>query len=424
MVEPIIQILKTIYLRNSGLNRMKYLIILGDGMADRPIKKLSDKTPLEIADTPHLDLLAKNGCSGLLKTIPDKMPSGSSVANLSVMGYNPVEYFSGRGVLEAANIGVTLSENDLSFRCNLVCIEQNRMKNHSAGHISTSEADKIIKTLNNELGNEFIKFYTGTSYKHLLTIRDGINSIKCYPPHDYPNELLKKIKPEKIDKKGESTAALLNSLIADSNEILKNHPVNITRISEGKSPANSIWPWSPGKKSSMPSFKELYNLSGAVISAVDLIKGIGIYAGMDIIDVEGATGLYTTNYEGKADAALKALLSYDFVYLHIEASDEAGHEGDIDLKVKTIEYLDNRVVKRILSSINDFSEPVTIALLPDHPTPAELRIHTREPVPFVIVNPELAPDNVSVYNEESAKKGFYGTLEGTGFIKTLIGQSS
>ncbi len=398
---------------------MKYLVILGDGMADRPIKKLANKTPLMVADKPNIDFIAEKGQNGLLKTIPDDMPTGSAVANLSVMGFDPKKYFSGRGTLEAANMGVKLEKNDLAMRCNLLTIQDDKIKNHSAGHISTEEAKELIGVLNQELGTKNIKFHSGISYKHLLIIKNGNENVECFPPHDYPNTNFNEVLVKSHDG-GEETKNLLNDLIIKSHKILKEHAINKKRIEEGKDPANSIWPWSPGKKPQMPSFKELYGLNGAVISAVDLINGIGVYAGMDIIKVEGATGLYDTNYEGKAEAAIETLKNHDFLYLHIEATDEAGHEGDIDLKIKCIEYLDKRIVKYILGNKDKIGDELTIAVLPDHPTPAEMRIHTREAVPFIIYKPGEIQDIVDTYNEEDAKKGIYKTLSGIEFMKEFL----
>lgn len=401
---------------------MKYVIVLGDGMADRVIEKLDNKTPLMVAGKPNIDYLAKIGQNGLLKTIPDDMPTGSAVANLSVLGYDPKKYFSGRGVLEAANMGVELEKDDLALRCNLLTIENNKIKNHSAGHISTEEAEELIKSLNEKLGNENIRFYPGISYKHLLVIKNGNKNVECFPPHDYPNTYFNEVLAKPINDSGVKTTELINNLILESFKVLSEHPINKKREQENKDPANSIWPWSPGKRPQMPTFKTLYGLDGAVISAVDLINGIGVYAGMEIIKVKGATGLYDTNYEGKAEAAVNALKKNDFLYLHIEATDEAGHEGDIDLKIKCIEYLDNRVVKYILEKKDEIGDDLAIAVLPDHPTPAELRIHTREPIPFIIYKPGKDPDQVEKYDEESAKSGSYKTLNGIEFMKVFLSE--
>ena len=401
---------------------MKYLVILGDGMADRPMERLNGKTPLMVANKPHIDEIAKRGRAGKVSTIPDDMPTGSAVANLSVLGYDSHKYFSGRGALEAANIGIDLEPNDLVFRFNLMTLfDDGKIKNHSAGHISTAEADELVKALNKELGSDTVSFYTGISYKHILVIKNGSEAIECFPPHDYPGTLYKDVLAKETSKDGAETANLVNELIEKSHEILKNHPVNVERKTSGKDVANTIWPWSPGKKPVMPSFKELTGLKGAIISAVDLIKGIGVYAKMEVVEVEGATGLYDTNYEGKAAAAIEALKRNDFVYLHVEATDEAGHEGDVDLKIRCIEYLDARITKYILENRDELDEPLTIAVLPDHPTPAELRIHTREAVPFVIYNPTLEADEVDRYDEDATDKGVLGIIEGPDFIKLLIG---
>lgn len=408
---------------------MKYLIILGDGMADRPIKKLDGRTPLMAVNKPNIDFIARNGRNGMLKTIPDDMPTGSAVANLGVMGYDSHKYFKGRGVLEAANLGIEIDKEDLVLRCNLLNITDKKIKNHSAGHISTSESKIIIDALNIMVNGmpEFkdVKFYPGISFKHILVIKSrgmsGGDAIECTPPHDHPGELFLNLLVKSLSDEGKKNTELLNSLILHSQKALQNHLINKERIKYGKDPANSIWPWSPGTKPVMPSFRDLYGLSGAVISGVDLINGIGVYAGMDVIRVEGATGLYNTNYEGKAAAAIETLKTHDFLYLHVEATDEAGHDGDLDLKMKCIEYLDKRIVKYILDHKDEIGDELTIAVLPDHPTPVEMRIHTREPVPFVIMKPSESPDEVEIYDEKSAQKGFYGEIEGEDFIKLLIG---
>lgn len=402
---------------------MKYIIILGDGMADEPIARLGGKTPLQAARKPSIDRLAALGCSGLLDTIPDGMHPGSEIANLSVMGYDVPAVFEGRGVLEAASIGVTLEPGDLALRCNLITLEEEKIKNHSAGHISSEEAAEIIRYLDKKLGNEKIRFYPGVSYRHLLVIRGGDKRMHCTPPHDVTGTPYREVMVRAAAGEAEKTANLLNYLILRSRALLEEHPVNLSRREQGKDPATCIWPWSPGYRPAMPTFSELYGITkSAAIAAVDLIQGIGVYAGMDIIRVEGATGLYNTNYEGKTRAALEALRDHDFVYLHIEASDEAGHEGDAELKVKTIEYLDQRVVKTILEETSKMDEPVAIALLPDHPTPCDIRTHTRTPVPFVIWKPGLQPDNVTAYDEFSARDGSYGLLKGKEFILKFLSQ--
>lgn len=400
---------------------MKYIILLGDGMSDQPQAECGGKTPLMLANTPHMDRLAALGRSGTLKTIPDSLHPGSEVANLAVLGYDVEAVYEGRGVIEAASIGVELQDGDLAMRCNLVTLTGDIILNHSAGHISTAEADVLIQYLNEHLGINQVRFYTGVSYRHLLVIKGGNKNIICKPPHDFPGKEYQPLLPRESDLSGQDTASLLNDLMVRSQELLQNHPVNLTRKSLGKEPANSIWPWSPGYKPAMKSLKELFGIQkGAVISAVDLIQGIGVYAGLDVIKVEGATGLYDTNYEGKATAAIKALEDHDFVYLHVEASDEAGHEGDLDLKVRTIEYLDERILKYLMEECSKMSEPVTIALLPDHPTPWKLRTHTRESVPFVIYCPGEAPDNVDRYDETAAKLGSFGELQGKQFMQNFL----
>jgi 2,3-bisphosphoglycerate-independent phosphoglycerate mutase len=399
---------------------MKYIIILGDGMADEPLESLGNKTPLQFARTPYMDLLAKKGRSGLLDTIPPGMHPGSEVANLSVLGYDPREALEGRGSLEAASMGIPIFSGEMVMRCNLIGVEAGKIKSHSAGHISSGEAAVLIRYLNEHLGNDRLQFFTGVSYRHLLKLKGGNKHLNCVPPHDVPGIEFSKVLIRPDCPEAGETAAYLNDLIFRSQELLENHPVNRERKNAGKIPANSIWPWSPGYKPEMKKLSETYPiLSGAVISAVDLIKGIGIYAGLERIDVEGATGLYDTNYEGKAQAALAALKEKDFVFLHIEASDEAGHEGNENLKVKTIEDLDRRVLKLIMEEVENWAEPVTIALLPDHPTPCRIKTHTCDPVPFVLYNPTQKPDSVEVYDEYAARKGFYGTLKGNELMKCL-----
>ena len=400
---------------------MKHLIILGDGMSDEPLEDYGNKTPLQLAHKPHIDWLTKHGRSGLLTTVPASMHPGSEVANMAVLGYDVEKVYEGRGVLEAASKGVELEPGDLCLRCNLITIEDETIINHSGGHISTKQATELILFLNEKLGNENIKFYPGVSYRHILVIKNGNKQLDCTPPHDVMGTLFKDVLIKATTIDAEQTTKLLNDLIFKSQELLENHPVNKIRIAEGKRPANSIWPWSPGYKPTMPTLEKMFGIKkSAVISAVDLIHGIGVYAGMKVIHVEGATGLYDTNYEGKAKAAIDALKTNDFVFLHIEASDEAGHEGDVDLKVKTIEYLDQRIVKFILEEIKKLDEPVSIAILPDHPTPCAIRTHTYDPVPFTIYSPTKEPDSVEVYDEFSVKEGSFGLLKGDEFMKKFL----
>ncbi len=400
---------------------MKTIVILGDGMADEPIASLGGKTPLQYARTPYMDMLAARGVTGRMKTVAEGFHPGSEVANMAVLGYDLPKVYEGRGVLEAASMGVSLEKDEMAMRCNLICVEGDILKNHSAGHISTEESDELIRYLNEKLGSERVRFHTGVSYRHLLVLKGGDKRISCTPPHDVPLHPFRPlmIKPETEEAK--ETADILNNLILRSQEILKDHPVNLHRKAEGKDPANSIWPWSPGYRPAMRTMHEMYGIrKGAVISAVDLIRGIGVYAGLEVITVEGATGLYDTNYEGKARAAIEALKTNDFVYLHVEASDEAGHEGDVALKVKTIENLDKRAIRIIYEELQKWNEPVAIAVLPDHPTPCAVRTHTAAPVPFLIYKPGQEPDAVTCFDEFSVISGKYGILEKDEFIRTLL----
>lgn len=404
---------------------MKYIIVLGDGMADEPLADFGGKTPLQMAEKPVIDSLARKGRTGRLITVPSDMHPGSEIANMSVLGYDVHKVFEGRGVLEAASIGVTLGEDDLALRCNLLTIEHENIKNHSAGHISNEEAYELIDFLNQKLGNEKIKFFPGVSYRHLLVIKGGKKQMNCTPPHDVPGKPFRPQLVKSQDEEATETTKLLNYLILRSQALLADHPVNVIRREKGKEVANSIWPWSPGYKPQMPTLKELFGIEkSAVISAVDLIQGIGVYAGMDVIKVEGATGLYDTNYEGKAQATIEALKDHDLVYLHVEASDEAGHEGNVELKTRTISYLDQRIVKYLVEETEKMDEEVTIAVLPDHPTPCATKIHTRDAVPFIIYRPGETPDAAQFYDEFEVEKGSYGVIHGDQFMKALLNKLS
>ncbi|MBQ2857931.1 MAG: cofactor-independent phosphoglycerate mutase [Bacteroidaceae bacterium] len=401
---------------------MKHIIILGDGMADWPSASLGNKTLLQHSHTPYMDLLARKGRTGQLITVADGFHPGSEVANMSVMGYDLPKVYEGRGPLEAASIGVELQPGDMAMRCNIVCIEGDILKNHSAGHISTEDADVLVKYLQEHLGNERVQFHTGVQYRHLLVIKGGNKRIDCTPPHDVPLHPFRPLMVKAEVPEAQETADLINDLILKSQELLKSHPLNLKRMAEGKDPANSIWPWSPGYRPQMEPLSVMYPSiqKGAVISAVDLINGIGVYAGLRRISVEGATGLYDTNYENKVSAALEALKTDDLVYLHIEASDEAGHEGNFELKQLTIENLDKRAVGPIYEAVKDWEEPVAIAVLPDHPTPCELRTHTAEPVPFLIYYPGIEPDSVEAFDEISCKEGIYGVMKENEFMNEFM----
>ena len=387
-------------------------------MADHPVERLGGKTLLQYAHTPVMDLLAKEGQCGRLLTVPEGFSPGSEVANTCILGYDLHKVYEGRGPLEAASIGYDMQPDDLALRCNIITLEDGKIKNHHGGHLTTEQGDVLIKYLNQHLGNERIKFITGIQYRHLLVIKGGNKEVDCAPPHDHPNEAWEPLLP----KGDNDTAILLTDLILKSQELLANHPFNIERQKQGKDMANSIWPWSGGYRPQMQTLMELYPQikRGDVISAVDLIRGIGKYAGLRNIIVEGATGMANTNYEGKAQAAIEALQHDDFVFLHVEASDEAGHDGDLDLKLQTIEDLDRRIVAPIYEAVRNWDEPVCIAVLPDHPTPVEIRTHLAEPVPFLIWHRGIEPDEVQTFDEVSCINGHYGLLRYQEFMNELM----
>lgn len=405
---------------------MKHIIILGDGMADHAVDRLGGKTLLEYANTPNMDYLARIGRTGRLLTVPEGFLPGSEVANATILGYDMNRVYEGRGPLEAASIGYDMQPDDLALRCNIICLADQKIKNHHGGHLTTDESQELIDLLNEKLGSDRVKFIKGIQYRHLLIIKGGNKHITCAPPHDHPNEewrgLL--VKPEKGDEhEALQTATLLNELIIKSQEVLYNAPLNVRRRNEGKDQANSIWPWGGGYRPQMKTLSEMYPQikHGDVISAVDLIRGIGHYAGLRNIIVPGATGLANTDYEGKTQAALDALRKDDFVFLHVEASDEAGHDGDLELKLRTIENLDKRMVGPIFEEVSKWDEPVCIAVMPDHPTPVEIRTHVKEPVPFLVWYPGIEPDSVETYNEVSCVSGSYGILHLTEFMDMFMG---
>lgn len=412
---------------------MKHIIILGDGMADHPVERLGGQTLLQYARTPYMDMLAKNGRTGRLITIPEGFQPGSEVANTAILGYDLNKVYEGRGPLEAASIGYDMTPDDMAMRCNIITLADGKIKNHHGGHLTTEESDVLIKYLDEKLGNKDIKFITGIQYRHLLIIRNGNKHIVCAPPHDHPEEdwrpLLIKPEPGWENRHdgnrmtAQQTADLINSLILKSQELLEQHPFNKTRTEQTKDTANSIWPWSGGYRPKMNTLQQMYPQikEGDVISAVDLIRGIGKYAGLNRVMVGGMTGLADTNYENKAQAAIDMLRKHDFVYLHIEASDEAGHDGDLALKLKTIENLDSRIVRPIYEEVSTWKdEPVCIAILPDHPTPVELRTHVDEPVPFIIWYPGITPDCVETYDEVSCVSGSYGMLRLEEFMNKFM----
>lgn len=412
---------------------MKHIIILGDGMADKAIEKLGGKTPLQFAKTPYMDMLAKMGRTGRLITVPEGYNPGSEVANTAILGYDLDKVYEGRGPLEAASIGYEMDPMDLALRCNIICVrEDGTIKTHNGGNLSTEDAGPLVDLLNEKLGSDRVKWVKGIQYRHLLVINGGSKHVVCAPPHDHPNEPWRPLlvkpeagwenKREEGRMSAQETADLLNDLILKSQEILLNAPLNVQRKAEGKDLANIIWPWSGGYRPAMETISQIYPSvkSGAVVSAVDLIRGIGHYAGLDIIEVEGATGLWDTNYEGKTKAALDELRKKDFVFLHVEASDEAGHDGEVDLKVQTIENLDSRMIGPIYEETKTWDEPVCIAILPDHFTPVEMRVHVGEPVPFIIYYPGIEPDDTQVYDEVSCVTGSYGILKLQEFMQTIM----
>ena len=416
---------------------MKHIIILGDGMADHQVASLGNKTLLQYARPEYMNRLAREGRTGRLVTVPEGFPPGSEVANTAILGYDLNKVYEGRGPLEAASIGYEMADDDMAIRCNIITLEDGKIITHNGGNLETKDADVLIKYLNETLaksinereGCERVKFITGIQYRHLLVIKGGNKHIVCAPPHDHPNEPWRPllVKPEEglvgsDSVAAQETADLINELILRSQELLAKHPYNIAKAAKGERQANSIWPWSGGYRPSMETLMQQYPQikSGAVISAVDLIQGIGKYAGLRIIKVPGATGLANTNYEGKAQAAIDALKKDDFVFVHVEATDEAGHDGDIDLKLKAIDYLDKRLIKPILEAIEQMDEPVCVAVLPDHPTPVELRIHVKEPVPFIIWHKGITPDEVQYYDEVSCVSGGFGLLQLNEFMNELM----
>ena len=399
-------------------------------MADHPVERLGGKTLLEYARPKYMNRLAKMGRTGRLQTIPSGFSPGSEVANTSILGYDLNKVYEGRGPLEAASIGYELHPDDLALRCNIISLADGNIITHNGGNLETADADVLIQELNKYLGDDRVRFITGIQYRHLLVIRGGSKHVVCAPPHDHPNEPWEKLLVKAEDNApvepgrmtAEETAELINRLIIESQQILSAHPFNRNRAAKGERQANSIWPWGGGYRPSMQPLTQLYPQvkSGTVISAVDLIRGIGHYAGLEIVNVEGATGLANTNYEGKAQAAIEALQHDDFVFVHVEATDEAGHDGDLELKLRAIDYLDKRLIKPVYEAVCQMNEPVCIAILPDHPTPVEMRIHVDEPVPFLIWHPGIEADAVEHYDEVSCVSGSYGMLKLNEFMNQLM----
>ncbi len=393
---------------------MKYIVLIGDGMADYPIPELDNKTPLEVANIPNMDLIAKKGMSGMAKTIPDDLPPGSDVANLSAVGYDPNIYYTGRGPLEAGSMGIKLGADDIAYRCNIVCIQDGVMIDYSSGHITSDESRELIAVLNDKLSREDIVFHPGVSYRHLLVHTNGSESLKCTPPHDITDREYEEYLPSGDGQE------IIRDLMEKSRHILEDHPVNKKRVANGKRPGNIIWPWGQGRTPDMPTFAEKFGLAGSVISAVDLIKGIGFYAGLDIIDVPGATGYLDTNYLGKAEYSLESLKDKDFVWVHVEAPDEASHAGNIEAKIKAIEDFDSKVVGTVLHKMDESGEDYMLLVLPDHLTPISVRTHVHGHVPFVACGTKIKADGIDKYSELSASSGSISFDNGYELLPYLI----
>jgi 2,3-bisphosphoglycerate-independent phosphoglycerate mutase len=398
------------------LEKMKYVIIVGDGMADYPIQSLGGRTPLMVARTPHMDWMAKQGEIGLVRTIPDGFNPGSEIANLSIFGYDPIRYYTGRGPLEAVSLGVKLADDDIAFRCNLVTLkfQGNKivMEDFSAGHITDGEAKKVILDLNKEMATNEIRFYSGVSYRHLMVLKNGaakfsnLEKLELTPPHDIIGKEITTL----LSQMKEPVLAWMN----ESQKLLKSHPINLARESKGLPPANSIWLWGQGRSPRMITLKERFGMDGYVISAVHLIKGIGILAGLEVLEVPGITGYFDTNYDGKAQYAMRGLKEKDFVYVHVEAPDEAGHMGNPQLKIEAIEAFDEKIVGPILEGMKDFRR-YKVLVLPDHPTPLSVRTHTADPVPYVIYSNEDGATSFHGETFDEVSAGRSGILIEKGF---------
>lgn len=398
---------------------MKYVVVIGDGMADYPLEELGGKTPLQTAQIPNMDRIASDGVNGLLKTVPSNMGPGSDVANMSIMGYDPQKYYTGRGPLEAPSIGAKLENGDVAFRCNFINQEKGLLADFNADHISTIEASELIEALNQKF-YEYGKFYLGTSYRNLFVCKDHkMASLISTPPHDVVGE---SIKEHLVKPSDDRRAIVINELMYESQEILENHPINLKRVQEGKKPANMIWLWGQGVKPEMEPFHDKYGLKGATITGVDLIKGLGVYLGLTNVSVPGATGYYDTDYCGKAKYALKSLKDHDLVFIHVEAPDEAGHAGDVEEKIKAIERIDKRILGKLMDEMPGYDE-YAISILPDHPTPIPIKTHVKDPVPFAMYSSKGSSDSVEKYDEFSAKEGSQGLNEGYHFMEKFLSYS-
>ena len=400
--------------------RLKFLVIVGDGMADYPIPKLGNHTPLQMADTPNMDYLSRNGRIGLLRTIPEGLEPSSDTANLSILGYDPCRYQVGRGALEAASQGIPLAPADVVFRCNLVTEKNGYLEDYSAGQISTAEAFEIIKSLKRSIrGTEGIDLYRGVGYRHLLVMRGDpfADQVQCVAPHHAQGRRVNELLPTPRSIEAENAAAHLTKIMLDSRRILEDHRINRARKKAGKKPGNMLWPWGPGKKPSLPSFEEVHGVKGSVISGVDLVKGIARLISMRVIEVPGATGYPDTNYENKAEYALQELEKTDLTFIHVEAPDEASHEGNCELKIRTIEDLDRRLLGKIMDGLED---RFVISVLPDHYTSLRSLKHTGDPVPFLVFASENGNGDGYPFDEASAAKGSLGLIEGKCLIPLML----
>jgi len=397
----------------------KYLILIGDGMADWPIADISNRTPLEAADKPNMDFMASNGAMGMVQVVPKEMYPGSDTSNLSILGYDPAAVYTGRSPLEAASMGVKLGPDDVAVRCNVLALKNEgadtEMEDFSGGHITTGEADKLLGSLQERVRDKGVRFYTGVSYRHLMVWPGGVDTVETTPPHDIHGKKIAEYLP-----KGKGSE-LFREIMEISREVFRDHPVNRKRITEGKLPGNSVWFWGQGKAPRIPTYKEKFGLTGSVVAAVDLIKGIGIYAGLDVLQVPGATGYLDTNYAGKAEYALRALEEKDFVLIHVEAPDEAGHNGDVQEKIKAIERIDREMLGPILARVREKGD-LRVLLMPDHSTPVVLRTHSQEPVPYVFYPPPPGLSTISGlrYTEADARKTGNEIERGTRLIDYLL----
>jgi len=401
---------------------MKYVIVIEDGASDYPIDELDGKTPLKVANKPVLDKIAKEGKTGLIQNVPETLPPGSDVANMSIFGYDPLKYYTGRGPLEAASMGVETNDGDVIFRCNTITVKDGLMASSNAGHITSEESCELMESLNQYFHDKYPdfkgKFYPGVSYRHLFVYNNKENAeelakLEMVPPHDFVGDTI----DDKLDFP--DFANEIKSIMLESTKALENHPINQKRIDEGKEPANMVWFWGQGTMPDMPHLKDVYGLKGSVITGVDLIKGLGVCSDCTNIDVPGATAFFDTDYVAKGEYAVKALEDNDIVFVHIEAPDEAGHSGDIDEKIKAIERIDKHILEPLMEALPKYGD-FKIAVLPDHPTPIDIRTHTRDQIPIAIYSSKDTPDDVEVYDEDSVKEGSLGELTGCNLLKLLL----